>query len=92
MPTRAWTLLDRSPDPGDDLFTAQAALDSADLGLPGCRVRLETLHGGLREGLQLLTLDNGRLRLAILPQRGMGIWKAWLGDLESVGTRPCRGR
>ena len=34
------------------------------------------LRGGLREGLHLLTIDNGATRVAILPERGMGLWKS----------------
>lgn len=38
-------------------------------------VRLQQLRGGLSQGVDVLHLDNGCLRLAILPTRGMGIWK-----------------
>ena len=34
-----------------------------------------TLHGGRRAGVDLIRLDNGALSVAIVPTRGMGIWK-----------------
>jgi hypothetical protein len=44
---------------------------------PDCRipwsVRTEALHGGRQEGVQLIHLANGKLRITIVPTRGMGI-------------------
>jgi len=57
----------------------------------GCTVTRTTLQRGRSAGVELLEVDNGRLRLALLPQRGMGIWKAWLGDLELGWQSPVRG-
>ncbi len=34
-----------------------------------------TLKGGLQDGIDLLTVDNGQLSFHIVPTRGMGIWK-----------------
>lgn len=39
-------------------------------------IRLQRLHGGLSDGVDVVWVDNGCTRLAILPTRGMGIWKA----------------
>lgn len=38
-------------------------------------VRMQRINGGLSEGVDVVWLDNGCTRLAILPTRGMGIWK-----------------
>lgn len=54
-------------------------------------VRRRTLSGGLREGVEVIEVDNGRLRFWILPQRGMGIWKAWLDDQEIGWRSPVAG-
>jgi hypothetical protein len=43
---------------------------------------LKTLKGGKQEGVQLLTIDNGRMRITIIPTRGMGILNVTLGDLS----------
>lgn len=34
-----------------------------------------TLKGGLQDGVDLLTVDNGNLSFHVVPTRGMGIWK-----------------
>ena len=37
--------------------------------------------GGLSDGVDVVTLNNGRLSLQLLPTRGMGVWK---GELDGV--------
>ena len=37
------------------------------------QVELTTLHGGMQEGCQLLTINNGKLKILIVPNRGMSI-------------------
>ncbi|MCA9061977.1 MAG: aldose 1-epimerase family protein [Planctomycetaceae bacterium] len=39
-------------------------------------VSMRRLRGGLSDGVDVVTVDNGRLRIDILPTRGMGIWRA----------------
>jgi hypothetical protein len=61
-------------------------------GRDGCTVTRIPLQQGRSAGVELLELDNGRLRVAVVPQRGMGIWKAWLGDALEIGWQsPVRG-
>ena len=38
-------------------------------------VRMQRLCGGLSDGVDVIWLDNGCTKLAILPTRGMGVWK-----------------
>lgn len=45
-------------------------------------IRQRVLHGGRQEGAELIEVDNGRLRLAILPTRGMGILKVECDDVR----------
>jgi hypothetical protein len=45
-------------------------------------VRKRRLRGGRREGVDLVEVDNGLLSFAVVPTRGMGLWK---GDCQ--GTR-----
>lgn len=44
---------------------------------PDCQapwsVALKTLHGGKQEGVRLITLDNGKMQIVVIPTRGMGI-------------------
>ena len=35
-----------------------------------------TLRGGRSDGVDLVELNNGRMKISVLPTRGMGIWKA----------------
>lgn len=57
----------------------------------GYSIRKETLHGGVREGVEVVEVDNGSFRFTVIPTRGMGIWKGWLGDLEVGWKSPVRG-
>src|SRR6185437_4779681 len=45
-------------------------------------VRKEMLHGGKQEGVDLITLDNGKIQIRIIPTRGMGIFSVTEGDLR----------
>ena len=91
MAKKSWTLLNLADDPLADVSLSPVQLDAAELGLPSCTVRTKSLRGGLRDGVELLLLDNGSLRVAVLPQRGMGLWKAWLGDWAIGWNSPVRG-
>ena len=86
MPTKSWTLLDA------DRHDHQAiSLGSSDTGIADTAVQFRRLQGGLSDGVDWLEVDNGRLRTVLLPTRGMGIWKAWLGDWEIGWKSPVRG-
>lgn len=54
-------------------------------------VRKIVLPGGRGHGMEVIEVDNGRLRYWLLPERGMGIWKMWLDDLEIGWQSPLRG-
>lgn len=49
-------------------------------------IRVERLHGGKQEGVDLIHIDNGRLVVTLIPTRGMGIQQAKLGDF-ALGWR-----
>ncbi len=67
-----------------DLWIDTFDLSGADIGLTTptpWSVTKRTLRGGRRDGVDLVRLDNGALSVAIVPTRGMGIWKgAYRGD------------
>lgn len=77
-----------TPVPTSDTPPAAAPAAGA---LPPCRIERKTLPGGRSAGMEAIEVDNGRLRLLVLPQRGMGIWKAWLGGLEWGWNSPVGG-
>ena len=44
-------------------------------------VGMQRLTGGLSDGVDVVTVSNGRLSLQLLPTRGMGIWR---GEVDGV--------
>lgn len=72
---------------GDFSATSHAAIGSGGYW----RVSQRILKGGLCDGVELLEIDNGAIKVFIIPTRGMGIWK--LEDQEeSLGWKsPVRG-
>ncbi len=89
MPRQTWTLSELAPDQqnGDLCITPK--------DMPGARgswkVTQRTLRNGLSAGVDLIEIDNGRMRLMVIPTRGMGVWKATIGD-ETLGWKsPVRG-
>ena len=48
------------------------------------------LKGGKQEGVELITLDNGKLRIAVIPARGMGILDVRMGDIRLGWDSPSR--
>ena len=78
MSTKTWILSDS--DTHSDLTSA----NMPGLG-EGWRVSQRTFCGGLRDGVQLIEVDTGQMRLSILPTRGMGIWRAELPGGERLG-------
>ena len=54
-------------------------------------VRSRRLAGGLREGISLVELIAGDTKLFILPERGLGIWKMLVGDVELGWQSPVAG-
>lgn len=54
------------------------------------RIVKYTLRGGLQEGVDVIEVDNGALSFAVLPTRGMGIWRGWYGDLALGWDSPVK--
>jgi hypothetical protein len=83
MAEKTWVLTDAAAG----VFTEEFSLSDADLGGPaGWSVNKTTLRGGLSDGMEQVRVQSGEFSFVVLPTRGMGIWKAWLGDWE-VGWR-----
>jgi Domain of unknown function (DUF4432) len=58
---------------------------------PNIEVKRDVQSGGKSGGMEIIEVDNGRLRIAILPERGMGIWKIWVDEIEVGWKSPVRG-
>jgi hypothetical protein len=80
-------------DQARSLNWSELTLGSHEVGGParGYLVHKKRLEGGLSAGVEMVEVDNGRLRFCLLPTRGMGLWKAWLGDFEFGWRSPVRG-
>jgi hypothetical protein len=89
MPPKTWTLIDTDRD----LWVDELRLGPNAIGLPSgdLSIAKRTLRGGLRDGLNVVEIDNGALRTMILCDRGMGIWRVWSGELEVGWPSPVRG-
>jgi len=53
-------------------------------------VRTIALRGGKQEGVDLVVIDNGRLRISLIPTRGMGIFEVVMGDVRLGWDSPVR--
>lgn len=53
-------------------------------------VHTYTLHGGLQEGVEVVEIYNGTLGFAVLPTRGMGIWKGQCGEVTLEWGSPVK--
>jgi hypothetical protein len=67
-----------------------AARDVQPDGPGGWSVRKFTLHGGKQEGVDGVLVDNGKLRLLVVPTRGMGIREVTLGDTRLGWDSPVQ--
>jgi hypothetical protein len=67
-------------DVSSDVWLESLTVDAPALGLGEeypWSVKKHRLRGGRRDGVDLISVDNGALRLSIIPTRGMGLWKGW---------------
>jgi hypothetical protein len=90
MTKKTWTL---TGDICPNVYVDRISIGPEDVGGPagGYSVAKRTLRGGLRDGVDVIEVDNGRLRFVVLPTRGMGIWRAFCGDLHLGWTSPVQG-
>jgi hypothetical protein len=87
---RTWTLTDVVNDVWLDAFTTGS--DRLQLGAPHhWSIHKRTLKGGLRDGIDLLEVDNGALSYSILPTRGMGLWRGQYRGIDLGWKAPVHG-
>lgn len=53
-------------------------------------VTKKTLHGGRQEGVDVITINNGRMDIVLCPTRGMGILNVRMGRLELKWDSPVK--
>src|SRR5205823_6801439 len=87
---KTWTLTDIASDTWLESFAIGG--DHLPLGpAQNWSIRKRTLHGGLREGVDLIEVNNGALSYAVLPTRGMGLWRGEYRELFLGWRSPVRG-
>lgn len=74
------------------IYAANAVIDAVSTGVDisghSWKANLKRFAGGRSDGVDLIELNNGHLRLSILPTRGMGIWRAECGTLPLKWDSP----
>jgi galactose mutarotase-like enzyme len=89
MAKKTWTLADQS----QDIYVDQIALGSHQVGgaASGYSVTKRTLRAGLSQGVDVIEVNNGAFRFVVVPTRGMGVWRASLGDVQLGWRSPVKG-
>ena len=89
--SKQWVLTDVE----HNIWLDQFSISSTELKLPATppwSITKRTLRGGLRDGVDLIEVNNGALSYSVVPTRGMGIWKGQYRDTCCLGWRaPVRG-
>lgn len=53
-------------------------------------IKKEVLHGGKQEGVDVITVNNGKLRFTVIPTRGMSIYEVVARDLRLGWQSPVK--
>ncbi len=56
----------------------------------GWAVRKTTLHGGKQEGVDVIEVDNGTLKIVVVPTRGMSVLRVQCGELRLGWDSPVK--
>lgn len=89
MAQKTWTLTDVD----NNQYVDQIDLGPDDVAgaAGGYSVHKRTLRGGLRDGVDVIKVDNGSFCFTVVPTRGMGLWRASLGEVHLGWQSPVRG-
>ena len=89
MTKHTWTIEDH----GEDLYLDKLDLRPGHVGGPaaGYHVVKRTLQTGLSKGVDVIEVDNGTFQFVVIPTRGMGLWRASLGEVQLGWRSPVRG-
>jgi len=89
MATKTWILTDLTRD----LHVEELCITPDDVpgDAQGYSVTKRTLRGGLRDGVDVIEVNNGTFRFVVVPTRGMGIWRAMQGDVFLGWKSPVTG-
>lgn len=79
MAAKTWTLFDQTTN---EHLGYQKLGDHAEFSVH---------QGGLATGVEMVTIDNGKMKIHVLPTRGMSIWKSFHGEEAIQWQSPVRG-
>lgn len=68
-------------------------ITSAQLGVKTDKpfsITMRTLHGGRQEGVSVIDIDNGTMKLSVVPTRGMNVLQASVGDVRMGWDSPVK--
>src|SRR6516164_11753527 len=70
-----------------DTYTAPQnwEISSQDLGFKPAKpfsVRMRTLHGGRQEGVSIIDIDTGAMKISVVPTRGLNVLEAVAGNVR----------
>ncbi|OLF51173.1 aldose 1-epimerase family protein [Pseudomonas chlororaphis] len=68
-------------------------ITSAQLGVKSATpfsISLRTLHGGRQEGVSIVDIDNGTMKLSVVPTRGMNVLQASVGNVRMGWDSPVK--
>jgi len=81
-------------DVEQNIYKETSNLTSSDI-TPDCTVvwsvKKYVLHGGKQEGVEVIEVDNGKLRFNVVPTRGMSIQEVVMGGLRLGWNSPVKG-
>ncbi|MCA9150933.1 MAG: aldose 1-epimerase family protein [Planctomycetales bacterium] len=90
MPVKSWVITDLAE--GKHETDLEGLLGKSTGALPaGVTVAQRTWRGGLSDGVDEIRINNGRFQFSVLPTRGMGLWKGWIGGRTVGWKSPVRG-
>ncbi len=64
--------------------------DFADRKTVDWSVSKQTLHGGMQDGVELIHVDNGKLKFSVIATRGMSVYKVDCGDITLGWNSPVK--
>ena len=81
-------------DVEQNIYKETAEITSSDL-TPDSRaswsVRKYVLHGPRQEGVDVVEVNNGKLRFTVVPTRGMSVYEVHMGDMRLGWDSPAKG-
>ncbi len=89
MAKQTWVVTDVE----QDVYLESLALSPGNVKgkATGYSVSKRTLRGGLRDGVDVIEVNNGRFQFVVVPTRGMGLWNARQGDVRLGWRSPVQG-